>query len=83
MCGDELDARRTAFVDDVGGSGRRACGVDHVVDDDAMAALDITDHLECRHLVADVGATALVDECDRGIQLVGVLGGELDPARVR
>ena len=61
----------------------RPPGVDHVVDDHAGAALDVTDHLEHPHLVGHVRITALVDDRQRRAQDVGPALGDTHPTGVR
>ena len=68
----------------VGGLGDRAGGVDHVVDEHAPAALDLTDDAVGDHLVGAVDVAGLVDEGQgHPAELTGPLLGDLDPAGVR
>ena len=68
----------------VGRLGDRPGGVDHVVDQDAAPALDLTDDPVGHDLVGPVDVAGLVDERQRSAaQTLGPLLGHLDPAGVR
>ena len=60
-----------------------ATRVDHVVDQDTHAALDLTHDLVHRHLVGDVLVAALVDDRQRRVQPVAPAVGHPHTARVR
>ena len=67
----------------VGGLGDRAAGVDHVVDEHADPALDLTDDAVGDGLVGLVDVARLVDERQRrAAEPLGPLLGDLDPAGV-
>ena len=67
----------------LGGLHDRAAGVDHVVDEDADAALDLTDDLVHLDLVGHVRVAALVDDRQRRAEPVGPALGDPHPAGVR
>src|SRR6188768_528833 len=75
------DAARAAVHDGTGGVTQRARRVDHVIDDDAIFAGDVTDDV---HHLAHVGAFAtLVDDGQGRTQTLGVRARALHAARVR
>ena len=61
----------------------RPGGVDHVVDDDGVAAFHLADHREGGRDIVLVGFAALVDERHIGIEVPGVLLRPLHTAGVR
>ena len=74
------DALGAVGLQRAGGVAERAGGVDHVVDDDAVLALDVADDV---HDLAHVGAlAALVDDGERGVEALGVGARALDAAGV-
>ena len=81
--GDHPDREGASLLEQFGGTDHGACGIDHVVDDDAVPVLDVAHHPEGRTVVADVLSTAFVDEGDAGIEMGGKSRGELHPTRVR
>ena len=83
MRSDHPDRKRAALLEQLGGTDHGACGVDHVVDNDAVPVLDVAHHPEGRTVVANVLSTAFVDEGDAGIEVGGKPRGELHPTRVR
>jgi hypothetical protein len=67
-------------VERLGRVGERAGGVDHVVEEHAVAALHVADDV---HHLGDVGAlAALVDDGEGGVEALGVGARALHPARV-
>jgi hypothetical protein len=61
----------------------RAAGVDHVVDEDAGAPVDVSDDPVGSGLVGHQRVAGLVDECERGAaEGVGPPLGDPDPAGV-
>ena len=65
-----------------GRADHRARGVDHVVDDDARAAFDLTDDLGRDRDVVRALRAPLVDERDVGAEPIGEAAGELAAAGV-
>ncbi len=77
------DVGGAAFEEQVGCLGDRPTGVDHVVDQQAALAVDLTDHPVGDHLVRRVEVAGLVHERDvEATQLVGPLLGGTHPAGV-
>ena len=77
------DAEGAALLEQLGSAYHRACGVDHVVDDDGVPVLDFADDPQGLHLVADVWRPPLVDERHLGIQVGGISRRQLHPAGIR
>ena len=78
----DVDVDRAAVDEQVRRAHHRARGVDHVVDDDARAAVDVTDDLGRDRDVVRALRPALVDERDVGAEAVGEPTGELAAAGV-
>ena len=78
----DVHVGRAAVDQQVRGAHDGARGVDHVVDDDARAALDVADDLGRDRDVVRALRPALVDERDVGAEPVGEAPGELAAARV-
>ena len=80
MAGAGVDRARARVLDRLGGRAQRAGGVDHVVDDDGVASLDVADDV---HDLADVGRRpALVDDRQAGAEALRVGARALDAAGV-
>ena len=62
MGGDERHGLRAGVVQRAHGLADGAGGVDHVVDDHAVASLHVTDDAVCLGMVRARGVTGLVDE---------------------
>ena len=73
----DVDLDRAAVDEQVRRAHHGAGGVDHVVDDDARAAVDVTDDLGRDRDVVRALRAALVDERDVGAEPVGEAAGEL------
>ena len=76
MGGGGEDALGAALEQGLGGLCDGAGGVDHVVDEEAGLALDVTDDLVHGDLVGGVGVAALVDDRQRAAQVVRPEVGE-------
>ena len=82
--GDKRHGLRAGVVQRAHGLADGAGGVDHVVDDHAVASLHVTDDAVCLGMVRARGVTGLVDEGERqSAELGGPLFGNLDAAGVR
>src|SRR5690606_26469663 len=77
------DSAGALFEEGVGGLDDGSAGVDHIVDDDAGAALDGADDVEDLDLVGDVGVALLVDDGHgHAAEAVGPAFGDPDAAGV-
>ena len=81
MGGHGPDLGGAVVVEDVGRRGDGAGGVDHVVDEDAAPALDVTDDAERLDALAVLGPR-LVDDGEVGVEVLGELLGHLHAAGV-
>ena len=67
MGGDQRHRLGAGFVQGAHGFADSTGGIDHVVDDHAVAAVDIADNAMCLGMVRTSNITLFVDECQRQI----------------
>ena len=76
------DVRGAVLDEALGRRDQGGGGVDHVVDDDAMPTLDVTDDLARHRDVGHALRPRLVDEGQVGVEVLGEALGDLDAAGV-
>ncbi len=82
MGGHGRDVRRAPLGQELGGGADGAGGVDHVVDQHAVAPLDLTDDVEGLDLVVGSPGPALVHEGEVGAEVLAEALGHPHPAGV-
>ena len=75
------DSLGTIVLQGIGSGNGTSCRIHHIVDDEAIMILDITDDVHDFRLILVV--SSLVDDGKRSIELFGNLSGTVDTAMVR